>query len=431
MKFEDEKMQISNTNKTVKYKYIKSIDLKRRDMEDILFFILICICSLIFYININDTYKLDKNIFRILKKEELNYKEDKNILIFNTINTTLKEKYEKEILFLQSCANETKIDSYKDVNDPILSFIIPIFNQEKSIIRLIRNIQKQNIKKIEIIFVDDNSNDKGIALIEKCSKKDKRIKIIKNKEHKGILYSYDIGILEAKSQHTILFNVEDMLLSELSKLYEESKKNEKDINSFGYINGHNYIIENEIRLVKKVLYQPSINDIFFTYNYSATFINNKIYKTKMLQKAVKSLKKELLNSALQYHGDTILFFCIFSYASSYKSHKNFFIQYHENPYIVKANQNYNDLFKSTMYLFQYIISLKFLNNKYYNMHVAFGITAFNLPLGICANNKLLVDWKQINDVMNKTLNIKRLNKDNKLKIEDLLNEIKAKNNNNY
>ena len=76
----------------------------------------------------------------------------------------------------------------------------------------------QELKEIEIIFVEDCSTDNGLELLEKYSKIDKRIKIIKNKRNEGCFYSYARGIIEAKANHTMFLDDDDMLLSHLKEL---------------------------------------------------------------------------------------------------------------------------------------------------------------------------------------------------------------------
>ena len=59
-----------------------------------------------------------------------------------------------------------------------LSIIIPVYNEEKTIVKLINRVKKVNIKDVrkEIIVVDDYSGDKTRAVLKKL--KDKSIKVI-------------------------------------------------------------------------------------------------------------------------------------------------------------------------------------------------------------------------------------------------------------
>ena len=99
--------------------------------------------------------------------------------VFFTAETVLlKEKFKKEIQFLQDCMTETKISKFKQCEDPKISIIVPCYNSDKHIYRLIISIQKQKLKEVEIIFVK-NSNKKYPKL-EEISKLDGRIVLVNN-----------------------------------------------------------------------------------------------------------------------------------------------------------------------------------------------------------------------------------------------------------
>ena len=68
----------------------------------------------------------------------------------------------------------------KEEND-LISIIVPIYNAEKYIDKCIASIVKQTYTNIEIILIDDNSNDNSLFIEKKWKKKDSRINIIVNK----------------------------------------------------------------------------------------------------------------------------------------------------------------------------------------------------------------------------------------------------------
>ena len=59
--------------------------------------------------------------------------------------------------------------------------------------KFFKNLQSQNFKDVEIIFVDDFSKDNSVNLIEEFKKKDERIILIKKEKTKVHLSQ---GILE-------------------------------------------------------------------------------------------------------------------------------------------------------------------------------------------------------------------------------------------
>lgn len=105
----------------------------------------------------------------------------------------------------------------KKIN-PKVSVISPIHNRQKFLITFLKNIQYQNFNDIEIILVDDNSTDNGIKILEEYQKKDKRIKIIKNKRNKGTFTTRNIEALYSKARYVILPDPDDIISKDIIKI---------------------------------------------------------------------------------------------------------------------------------------------------------------------------------------------------------------------
>ena len=350
-------------------------------------------------------------------------------IIYQPKEINLKQKFKNEILFLKSCLENTTIEFFEKYENPKLSIVIPLFNNEKYLNRLLKSIQKQKIKEIEIIFVDDASTDKSFQIIENYKSIDKRIKIFRNLQNKGSLYTYVRCILEANANYTMIIDADDMLLSNLKELYELSVKNNKDINDFGYIYGNidKFI---EIKMGNRELNQPYIGEMIFSNRYrGCTYITKKIMKSEIIKNAVKSIKEEFLNSKIILHADTLIFICIFYHSKSYKSFNRMFSQiYMSNNESTSNNivDNYNELFRVSIYLVKYISELKYASKKYFNSHIEKAISILNWPINLCDNRKLIVNWDMLNEVINKILNNKDLNNNNKNEIYKLFDLIKQK-----
>ena len=78
-----------------------------------------------------------------------------------------------------------------DFEDKI-SVIIPTYNRAKSIIHSIKSVLTQTYHNLEVIIIDDCSNDNTESLISKIE--DNRIKYIKLKENKGANFARNLGI---------------------------------------------------------------------------------------------------------------------------------------------------------------------------------------------------------------------------------------------
>ena len=142
--------------------------------------------------------------------------------------------YEKKLFSALKYVNylkESKHEiSYKQVNNPKVSFITTIFNQENYLPSFMFGVQNQKLKEYELILVDDFSSDNGTKIINKIKEKDKRIQLIKNKKNMGAFYSRYIGQLKSKSQYIIFFDCDDFVMEKgIFNSYNYIKKSNIDI----------------------------------------------------------------------------------------------------------------------------------------------------------------------------------------------------------
>ena len=128
---------------------------------------------------------------------------------------SLRLSFDKALDFLKDSMADKLIQNktkFKDVENPKISVVIPIYNCEKFIYRAIRSIQNQNILELEIVLINDHSPDNTLSILEKYQKEDPRIKIINNKKSMGTLYSRSIGTLSSKGKYIFPLDNDDMFL---------------------------------------------------------------------------------------------------------------------------------------------------------------------------------------------------------------------------
>ena len=91
---------------------------------------------------------------------------------------------------------------------PIISVIIPTYNQSEFLGRCLRSILDQIIPKeeYEIIVIDDGSNDKTSKVLKIY---EKEISIVENKENKGLPYSINKGIKRSKGRFVVRLDSDD------------------------------------------------------------------------------------------------------------------------------------------------------------------------------------------------------------------------------
>jgi len=136
--------------------------------------------------------------------------------------------------YLKLCSNQLIImKKRKKYAHPKISIISPVYNRGRFLLRFIKSIQNQNFKEIEIILIDDCSNDNTKLLIKKYQKEDQRIILIQNKKNKGTFASRNIGSLISKGQFIMLPDPDDILEQNcLHYFYNLAKRNDYELIRF-------------------------------------------------------------------------------------------------------------------------------------------------------------------------------------------------------
>ena len=77
---------------------------------------------------------------------------------------------------------------------PLVSVIVPLYNQERYFGSCIRSICKQSYNNLEIIIVNDASTDNSLTIVKRWMAKDSRIKLIDKKKNGGAAHARLDGI---------------------------------------------------------------------------------------------------------------------------------------------------------------------------------------------------------------------------------------------
>ncbi|MAH25783.1 MAG: hypothetical protein CMI19_02325 [Opitutae bacterium] len=93
---------------------------------------------------------------------------------------------------------------------PHISVILPVYNAAFSIEETIKSITSQNYRKIELICVDDGSNDNSVSKIKKLQNRDKRIQLLQFSKNSGISEALNFGIKNAKGKYIARIDSDDL-----------------------------------------------------------------------------------------------------------------------------------------------------------------------------------------------------------------------------
>lgn len=166
---------------------------------------------------------------------------------------------------------------------PKVSFIVIGYNIEAYIERCLESMIKQSLKEIEVIFVDDGSEDETLYKVETLAQQDKRISIIKQKNG-GANAARKSGLMNAKGEYVLFVDGDDWVdINIAQKLYRIVENSDFDIISFC----HFFAYDDSSQLIKKA------NEINET-------LNDKKYLELILQQKIshnlwnKFFKREFL-----------------------------------------------------------------------------------------------------------------------------------------
>lgn len=111
-----------------------------------------------------------------------------------------------------------------------ISFIIPVYNGEKTITESVKSISKWNFnEEIEILIVNDGSTDHTGDICKKLETDDNRITVF-NIQNSGQGIARNYGIDHAKGKYISFVDADDSVeINQLKKLFDLAEKLELDI----------------------------------------------------------------------------------------------------------------------------------------------------------------------------------------------------------
>ncbi len=77
----------------------------------------------------------------------------------------------------------------KMIKAPRVSFAMTCYNKQAWIAEAIESVLAQTMKDIELVVVDDHSDDYSMDVLEHYARVDKRVKVFQNEENKGVSFA--------------------------------------------------------------------------------------------------------------------------------------------------------------------------------------------------------------------------------------------------
>ena len=144
----------------------------------------------------------------------------------------------------------------------LVSIIVPAYNCEKTITKCLNSINEQDYECVEIIVINDGSEDSTGMIIKKYCKNPK-FKIM-NKSNEGVSATRNLGVKEAKGDYIIFIDADDYIeknfVSTLVKMQNVNK-----LSLCGCFikrcteNGNSTIIRQNLKYQKKYFVECLVN----------------------------------------------------------------------------------------------------------------------------------------------------------------------------
>lgn len=179
----------------------------------------------------------------------------------------------------------------------LISIIVLVYNTEKYVKKCLDSILKQTYQNIEVIVINDGSNDKSSKIINRIANKDDRIKLFERVENKGTYYSRLEGYKKAKGKYVMYVDSDDYIeKNTVETMYMVASEYKTDI-----VHCQHKILKNgKIIVPKNILnrnvemdmdhFEPQLFDLLYKTEHCSSICKQLIRKPAM--KPIKNINKK-------------------------------------------------------------------------------------------------------------------------------------------
>ncbi len=194
--------------------------------------------------------------------------------------------------------------------EELISIIVPIYNVKSYLRKCVNSVCSQTLKNLEIILVDDGSNDGSEVICDELKKKDKRILVI-HQENAGESAARNTGLFYAKGKYIGFIDSDDYIETNMfEELYKSLLCNKADISmcSDVYEDENGKIISS--KTMKKAVLDGQKAFQYFFQDKITGGVCNKLFKKSIIDKHTLNFNKSIK------YGPDILFLGEYLYYSN-------------------------------------------------------------------------------------------------------------------
>ena len=99
-----------------------------------------------------------------------------------------------------------------------VSIIVPIYNLEKKLERCLCSLKEQTYHNLQVILIDDGSNDRSLEICKRFEEEDKRFQVLHH-QNRGVSYTRNRGIECATGKYIMFVDGDDICLGDMVENY--------------------------------------------------------------------------------------------------------------------------------------------------------------------------------------------------------------------
>ena len=236
---------------------------------------------------------------------------------------------------------------------PKISIIVPVYNVEKYIDKSLKSLVNQTLQDIEIIIVNDGTQDKSVDIIERYVKENPTKIKYYEKENGGLSSARNYGLEYATGEYIAFLDSDDYVEKSMyEEMYNLAKKENADMVECDFIweweyGKKVYDKRREYKTKEEMMKKPRV------------VAWNKIYKREIIKKYKIRFPEGLIYEDMEFFYKLLPHLNKISYINKY------FVHYtqREDSITNKQTKKVEDIFKILDNIFDYYIEQS-LYNKY-------------------------------------------------------------------
>ena len=322
---------------------------------------------------------------------------------------------------------------------PFVSVIIPFYNQDKEIIKTIRSIQNQSLKNIEIIIIDDNSDDRlSNRYFNYFLKTDPRIRVFYHLEHMGEWRSRLDGFLYSKGRYILQYNANSPFIDNfaLEDIYYIATKYKVDSVRFSYQKTQGEPIDNIIYNKEfsnkdlQIRYgKCDYGSYFFDYGY----LGNRLIRASVITKVLMKIDPIILNAYKNLWTDVWWNELANLIDTTYVSINRDVFLYFESKYneiISKFENNYHKELIIREYIYFWVFTYETLPKNNNKKELILEMKSFSEPNNIVKGKIVTIDnlknqFYEYEYLLKKIINDEYVSDDDKKFVRELLSKYES------